>query len=178
MKKIIMAVAVAVMAVASNAAVCTWASWGGLYEMGTSNGADGYLVYFFDNAAYSRSAAETALAAGDFSFLSKGFEAEYLSSAGDVELNDAGAFGNGYTVDSYMVVFNAGTTADATFAYVSAENEMASGITGLNGQAAYVEFGEQTGMQTASNWQAVPEPTSGLLLLLGVAGIALKRKRA
>ena len=28
------------------------------------------------------------------------------------------------------------------------------------------------------NWQAVPEPTSGLLLLLGVAGLALKRKRA
>ena len=27
-------------------------------------------------------------------------------------------------------------------------------------------------------WQSVPEPTSGLLLLLGVAGLALKRKRA
>ena len=27
-------------------------------------------------------------------------------------------------------------------------------------------------------WQAAPEPTSGLLLLLGVAGLALKRKRA
>ena len=32
---------------------------------------------------------------------------------------------------------------------------------------------------TAGAWtQAVPEPTSGLLLLLGVAGLALKRKRA
>lgn len=28
------------------------------------------------------------------------------------------------------------------------------------------------------NFQAVPEPTSGLLLLLGLAGLALKRKRA
>ena len=27
------------------------------------------------------------------------------------------------------------------------------------------------------SWQSVPEPTSGLLLLLGVAGLALKRKR-
>ena len=33
---------------------------------------------------------------------------------------------------------------------------------------------------TGSNygWYAVPEPTSGLLLLIGVAGLALKRKRA
>ena len=30
----------------------------------------------------------------------------------------------------------------------------------------------------ASGWVAAPEPTSGLLLLLGVAGLALKRKRA
>ena len=30
----------------------------------------------------------------------------------------------------------------------------------------------------AGSWAAVPEPTSGLLLLLGVAGLALKRKRA
>ena len=35
-----------------------------------------------------------------------------------------------------------------------------------------------TTMQINSTLQAVPEPTSGLLLLLGVAGLALKRKRA
>ena len=30
----------------------------------------------------------------------------------------------------------------------------------------------------AANFGAIPEPTSGLLLLLGVAGLALKRRRA
>jgi hypothetical protein len=30
----------------------------------------------------------------------------------------------------------------------------------------------------ATSWQAVPEPTSGLLMLVGLAGLALRRKRA
>ena len=44
---------------------------------------------------------------------------------------------------------------------------------------ATIQFGNMaTATQTAGNWAAVPEPTSGLLLLLGMAGLALKRKRA
>jgi hypothetical protein len=35
-----------------------------------------------------------------------------------------------------------------------------------------------SGSATASNWTAVPEPTSGLLLLVGGALLALKRRRA
>ena len=45
-----------------------------------------------------------------------------------------------------------------------------------------VNFGNMaTATQTASNWvggEAVPEPTSGLLMLLGMAGLALRRRRA
>ena len=41
-----------------------------------------------------------------------------------------------------------------------------------------VAFGNQASYtQNASNWANVPEPTSALLLMLGVAGLALKRKR-
>ena len=39
-------------------------------------------------------------------------------------------------------------------------------------------FGDSTAAATAWTGAAVPEPTSGLLLLLGMAGLALKRKRA
>lgn len=35
-----------------------------------------------------------------------------------------------------------------------------------------------TTASTIGSWTAVPEPTSGLLMLLGLAGLALKRKRA
>ena len=47
-----------------------------------------------------------------------------------------------------------------------------------------INFANGTGFSTSgakvnyNNWAAAPEPTSGLLLLLGVAGLALKRKRA
>ena len=43
-----------------------------------------------------------------------------------------------------------------------------------------VTMSNQIGSSLASNWTAVPvpEPTSGLLLLLGVAGMALRRRRA
>ena len=44
--------------------------------------------------------------------------------------------------------------------------------------AAGVAFGNlQTATTTAGAWQSVPEPTSGLLLLLGMAGLALRRKQ-
>ena len=36
--------------------------------------------------------------------------------------------------------------------------------------------GSATGTYSVSSFSAVPEPTSGLLLLLGVAGLALRRK--
>ena len=44
-----------------------------------------------------------------------------------------------------------------------------------------LKFGSQsTASQAAGAWTSVnvPEPTSGLLMLLGMAGLALRRKRA
>jgi len=38
-------------------------------------------------------------------------------------------------------------------------------------------FASLAGAKT-TNWTAVPEPTSGLLMLLGMAGLALRRRRA
>lgn len=49
-----------------------------------------------------------------------------------------------------------------------------SGLTLANLGTYY--FGDATGTEIGG-WSAVPEPTSGLLLLLGVAGLALRRKQ-
>ena len=65
------------------------------------------------------------------------------------------------------------------------KSEMAQFVT--DSSATYGEINFSTGQKFATTtakidyaggWVAAPEPTSGLLLLLGVAGLALKRKRA
>jgi len=61
----------------------------------------------------------------------------------------------------------------------------------IDGVDAFVKAGfasgtykDTTGLQFSNlgtqqaNWTAVPEPTSGLLMLLGMAGLALRRRRA
>ena len=45
-------------------------------------------------------------------------------------------------------------------------------------QIGGADFTGDNGAFSASGWTAAPEPTSGLLLLIGVAGLALRRKRA
>ena len=46
------------------------------------------------------------------------------------------------------------------------------------GETTYIQKMVYSSALTAGDWSAVPEPTSGLLMLLGVAGLALRRKRA
>ncbi len=60
--------------------------------------------------------------------------------------------------DYYMANYGVGTAADAGGSFINLGNTATAG--------------------GATTWTAVPEPTSGLLLLLGMAGLALRRKQA
>ena len=79
--------------------------------------------------------------------------------------------------DFYAIIFNADDIADATAYMVTTVKE---GLVFSTTQNA-----NQTASLSAGEWHAIgsptpviPEPTSGLLLLLGVAGLALRRRRA
>ena len=140
-------------------------------------------LYMFDAATYSQA---TALA--DFADPKKSVDTSKavanttLSSASKITTKqfDYGSQGSAY--DFYFVAL-----LDDSHIYVSSlmENKVnpTSGTTGMQ----YADLGETSkpaaldvagGFKGAAVYQTVPEPTSGLLLLLGMAGLALRRRRA
>ena len=82
----------------------------------------------------------------------------------------------------FSVIINAASLADAT-KYMFAKTSdgsyyMSVGQTqnGDNKTVRYYSFGDQS--VNGAVWQTIPEPTSGVLLALGVAVLALRRKKA
>ena len=71
--------------------------------------------------------------------------------------------------DFFAVIFNSDDISTATAYMVTSVSNIKFSTSNTATQTANVGAG---------TWTAVPEPTSGLLLLLGMASLALKRKRA
>ena len=90
------------------------------------------------------------------------------------------------TYNKYAFTVDDGLTAEVkyNFYYVLKDSngtltsQLKENITALGTGSQTIGVGNQaTYTSTAGNWGPVPEPTSALLLMLGVAGLALKRKR-
>ena len=200
MKKLMIAAAIVCAAALSQAATWNWGVGGTsanqvLWDNGSAKNlyatTPAAAVYLFDSAVVSQDTLLSYLRAKDTNKITdKTYVASTTinSSSKLVAITDGsishGSSGNYY--DFYMAVLdtegnlflsssvNVGAQ-EATSANISFSGVKAATQKSWTDDATFTFAGEGG---KGAGWYAVPEPTSGLLMLLGMAGLALRRKRA
>lgn len=190
-KKLMMTMAVAAAAAVVNAAAVTWgASKGYLYEAGGANKLKSGTAYLmFATSAFDQNALVSAFDAanGDSSATlaamtgsgalatgtgTVGSNARIASTESTYALTDSGS--------AYFVVFDGdkmyvSAAQDAAYDPVTDSVEIIFNVMTTSSKNAALS---SAGGYSGAGWYAAPEPTSGLLMLMGFAGLALRRRRA
>ena len=161
MKKLmVMAMAIG-MAVAAQAALCSWSYY---TTDGSAMAGTAYLVLGSSAQTTWDSLAAVQLASVDSAALTGG----YGESTGD-----SASFVKGQVNNAYVVLVN-----DAEDKYgVTEVKDLKDFVYAENDNPPAYSFYDFADVKATESFGAVPEPTSGLLLLLGVAGLALRRKQ-
>ena len=189
MKKIMIAVAAVALAAGVQAASYNWSNPYGLNAYGQAgDSATLYsgTAYLMNSATVSREAfIATVLGAGsDYAsaFANQVAGAFYSADIDAGATFTSDAYAAGTYQDFYVVVFDASKNGVYVSELVNASILGVGGVTlEFEHTAAYdgTLFDQtHTSFAGAGWYTAAPEPTSGLLLLLGVAGLALKRRHA
>ena len=179
MKKIMIAAVAIMLGIAANAASVDWGISNVKHP--TAGGAPaGWVAYVLDGsdyAAFSALDGDKVAAFAAANAIASGATAVGRGGVAGVSIS-GGNYAANETVSSFLVIFdNASAAAAGNYAFTDvATTTIAEG--GASGTINYEDF--SSAVASNGGWQStdVPEPTSGLLLLLGVAGLALKRKRA
>ena len=190
MKKLMIALAAVVVGIAANAASISWATTKGYLYDGTGDSASkltsgtAYLVL----STYAQSDLVSLLASNDgntaATLTALQGKAQYLGSGaiGDnARINEGtGTSSATESITAYFVVFNGDNmyisdTATSDYDGLAQSHDLTFGTSMTASSKALPSDGAYSG---AGWYTAVPEPTSGLLMLLGMAGLALRRRRA
>ena len=175
MKKLLIAAAVVCAAAFAQAATVNWTISGVKADGGGSPTAGWAVMAFYTEVGAGSAAIESAIAsktAGSLAFDTQ--ELKVSMSKGKYGPADVAvaALDTSKSYDFYFVVFNDADATKATmYAMQSALSQDYSSMAG--------KYQIASTFSASTPWtSAVPEPTSGLLMLLGMAGLALRRRRA
>jgi len=192
MKKLMIMAAVAMAAVVSQAASVTWSSEV-ISEPGGAVANKSVTAYLFVLTADQYNTLNAAYTGGTGASAGEKMNAAVWSAYGDkLASADASALTtkqgkrtltdpNDYAADKTAYAALIYTYGSGDDLYYMANIGSAYVESSMDVDVSYMGqklFGDASGSATAWTAAAVPEPTSGLLLLLGMAGLALKRKRA
>ena len=190
MKKLMMVVAAIALAASAQAATYDW-KWSSTLKDPTSTAFSG-TVYLFNAQDYSQQTILTAFLANPKSYALSGAIDSYATSNGKnstgAEIPEAnigtlrGSGDDKYVDYFYATTFKSGDDSYIFLTDTYTVNVQASQITSistsLSGSSVAPE--DTSSFLGGKTWyaapSAIPEPTTGLLVLLGIAGLALRRR--
>lgn len=179
MKKMIMA-AVIVCAVAfSQAASVAWTGAGM-----TNYAGDQYYLFIVGQNGVESTATITALLDAGSDVSSYAFGSGKVAANGSANGNATGTIGAG-TYTSFMVLLDGATADDASnYVLIAGGAKQTVDVGASTAKATFAAMNVSEIVNNTANWKSygggggdVPEPTSGLLLLIGGAMLALRRKQ-
>ena len=174
MKKIMVALAAVAMAAVAQASTVDWAHVGDVFEKDGETYANGTALVFYLGA--EGTGTYTIYADGTYK-LDGGASLVTTGTIYDGMWNEGSPLETKTTVNGKYAIVGM-YDDEGTWYYGSKEMDV-SGLIADATDTKTMNFGDDGwSLATAGAAASVPEPTSGLLLLLGMAGLALRRKQA
>ena len=182
MKKLMFMLAVVVMAATTQAASVWWTCTGVKDSSATAVSGIAYflttdMLSYSDAQALAGKGADVFKAALESAYSYTGSAGAFGKTSANAVSNEALGITGGTKYSAYLIIFDTASITDESNFYLTATKD----FTALEGatDVASVKWGSQSGSTTIGAWSTVsdvPEPTSGLLMLVGLAGLALRRR--